>query len=280
MEAFLNIIKEIELKVNNNATNEDIQLLWNKLYLYEKYNKKKLNKKINELIYLEQNDIFYKLEELEIKPYYYLDVDPNLNNEITDFEQLKKLSNSILSDEQVILLLNTIIKISRNYISNNIKTDGLYCKCFEASEYITKMFGCLFSIYYLHTNDILNNNVFGHQFNVIEFNTINGVKRYIIDITYRQFYYISKCNINRIYHINEPNITPGYFFNDNFLATQLLENGYIELNEYNSKIYLDSFLLANLTKTNIDKNIFKIENEIHIDKNKYTKTLVKGTKLV
>ena len=27
-------------------------------------------------------------------------------------------------------------------------------------------------------------------------------------------------------------------------------------------------------------NIFKIENEIHIDKNKYTKTLVKGTKLV
>lgn len=77
---------------------------------------------------------------------------------------------------------------------------------------------------------------------------------YLIDCTYRQFFLVSKCNEGAFYNTKEHlkgKAAPqaGYFMNlnheDREFATNLLYNGYVELNEYTAKKYGDGFVLAN-----------------------------------
>lgn len=281
MKEIFNILKDISsIDENNKNILLELNKLWDKLYKYEKINRNELRKKINEYSN-ESLRLIYKLEQLENKSFYYVDVDPIINNDY--LFNLKKFKNKRLTDDEIKLILNTIVQDGRRFLVKkknvDIKKDNLLNLCIVTSRYLSSKYCKHFSIYTLRTDNIYNSE-FPHEFNVIEFLSIDGsIKRYIIDLTYRQFCLLSKCNKNRMYHVYGNYITPGFFFKNADLIKELLSKGYIEVNEKNSKIYADSFILASLTKKNIDLERFIIEDNVEYPEDEYIKTLVMGTKI-
>ena len=83
-----------------------------------------------------------------------------------------------------------------------------------------------------------------HSFNIL---TINN-KKYIVDLTYRQFFLKDKSSLERIGVCNLFNTLPGRFMimNDSRMktASKLLKDGYIEMNDENIKNYFDGFALS------------------------------------
>ena len=64
---------------------------------------------------------------------------------------------------------------------------------------------------------------------------------------------------------------PGYFVQDVEMIKKLLKDGYFEINEYNAKIYGDSFVLA--TRTADSKEIV---SKSEITGRQYVKALIYG----
>lgn len=93
-------------------------------------------------------------------------------------------------------------------------------------------------------NDELYNGGNYHYFNII----IVDNKKYLIDLTYRQFFTLVKNSLNRIGIPYLASPLPGIFMTLNKrrlnLACKLLENGYIELTDENGKDYFDAFTLS------------------------------------
>ena len=83
-----------------------------------------------------------------------------------------------------------------------------------------------------------------HAFNIV---TINN-KKYIVDLTYRQFFLRDKSSLERIGVCSLFNTMPGRFMtlNDSRKRTalELLKNGYIEMTDENVKNYFDGFALS------------------------------------
>jgi len=83
-----------------------------------------------------------------------------------------------------------------------------------------------------------------HYASLIQLNN----KKYLVDITYRQFFMINQNNINRIGvpYLNSCN--PGFFMmnNDSYkeIAQHLLNFGWIEATEPNLKAYFDGFAIS------------------------------------
>lgn len=73
-------------------------------------------------------------------------------------------------------------------------------------------------------------------------------KKYLVDITYRQFFMINQNNINRIGvpYLNSCN--PGFFMRKNEsykkIAQQLINFGWIEATDQNLKAYFDGFAIS------------------------------------
>lgn len=83
-----------------------------------------------------------------------------------------------------------------------------------------------------------------HTFNIV---TINN-KKYIVDLTYRQFFLKDKSSLERIGVCTLLNTLPGRFMtmSDSRLktASKILKDGYIEMTDENMKNYFDGFALS------------------------------------
>lgn len=155
-------------------------------------------------------------------------------NYIIDFD-IKNNNSSIL---------DKVISDVRSKLGN-IKETGLINKC----DYVTKLL-CLeldkYKIDYniCETHKLISNDVIGHMFLIVYIED----KSYIVDLTYLQFFLKDKCNKDM--YKEKDGITyiapdPGYYYVENNdkinIAKDILENGYIELDNNNLKSYLDSF---------------------------------------
>ena len=72
-------------------------------------------------------------------------------------------------------------------------------------------------------------------------------KYYLIDTTYSQFFYTSHNSLNRIGLVYIPSCNPGYFMllnNGKDIATKIIRDGYVELDENVFKTYLDAFTIS------------------------------------
>lgn len=153
---------------------------------------------------------------------------------IIDFE-IKNLDNNIL---------NKIVKDVRSELGD-IKNSGLINKC----DYVTKLvsskldnLGIDYNVF--ETHKILGSDVLGHMFLVVYIDD----NSYIVDLSYLQFFFKDRCSESMFRE--KDGITymapdPGYYYIKNSdkedVAKEILEKGYVSLNERNIKIYLDSF---------------------------------------
>ncbi|MEG2322274.1 MAG: hypothetical protein RSB71_02175 [Bacilli bacterium] len=275
MQEYINFLKQIEA-INDStfeSTNK-LNMLWTKLYLYEKKYRKEINNYYNANFSFA---LFSLIEELEHKPYYFFEQKLSLIKDFLSKEEIENLSKVRLNDEQIKLILDTIMLQTRVFLTNkchinDIKRDDLTGKCIMTSDYIWYHYRKLFDTYQLAVENIFTKTI-GHTITIINFNHIDGLKSYILDPTFRQFCLISKCNINRIYHISNCKVAPGYFMDTNTAQT-LLENGYLELSLKNAKLYGDSFVLADQISQNNKENL-----KTTISGDSFVKALTYGTRL-
>lgn len=83
-----------------------------------------------------------------------------------------------------------------------------------------------------------------HFANIIKYSN----KYYLIDITYSQFFYKFRNNLNRLGILNTGGCNPGVFMlmtdMGKKITNELISNRYIELNEEILKTYLDAFTIS------------------------------------
>lgn len=83
-----------------------------------------------------------------------------------------------------------------------------------------------------------------HYFNVIKY----AGEYYLVDITYLQFFYTKHNILDRIGLVNIPSCDPGCFMMMSDIgqdvATEIIKNGYIRLDERIFKTYLDAFTIS------------------------------------
>lgn len=190
------------------------------------------------------------------------------------------LRNSIISKENILpygklldvpirysqlkesdIFMERIVYIARKYLVDkytfygnyNINIEDMdfsdYCK--KAAEYIKSFCdkhnieSYILPIYPGYEKRALLYCGSGYHFaNIIKRNN----KYYLIDVTYSQFFYEKRNNLDRLGVVNISGCDPGIFMlmtdNGKTIATTLLEDGYIELNEEILKTYLDSFTIS------------------------------------
>lgn len=175
---------------------------------------------------------------------------------IFDFEIKNKKSNKL---ECIITKARKIIETMNNC---DIKESGLINKCDTACSILAELLDENNIDYsWIETNNVLGNDVLGHAFLVVNFNN----NKYIVDLTYLQFFSKDTCQAKWFKEKDGVTILapdPGYYYTVNLdkknIAIQLLENGYIKLNEESAKAYLDSFYFTRRgrrVEVEIDKSI-------------------------
>lgn len=99
------------------------------------------------------------------------------------------------------------------------------------------------------TQNTIHREAPGHSFLVAFFN--NFEDKYLIDLSYRQFFIKENCDIERLMVIDGCIVRPpdpGFFVMQNEdlanMASTILEHGYIYLDEQTAKYYGDSFYFA------------------------------------
>lgn len=157
-------------------------------------------------------------------------------------------SNDFDSDDK---LKNIIYNVRSKLLDNDIE-DPLIDKCTYSSNLVFRSFSELglnvrrVIIYpgFTKEHDLLHFGSEYHAFNIV---TIND-KKYIVDLTYRQFFLKNRSSLERIGVFSLFNTTPGKFMtlNDSRKRTalELLKNGYIEMTDENVKNYFDGFALS------------------------------------
>ena len=132
-----------------------------------------------------------------------------------------------------------------------IQNINLSNKCMECSEYIKKICdennieSYIISIYPGYDKKSMLYNGCGYHFaNIIKYNN----KYYLIDVTYSQFFYKFRNNLNRLGILDTSGCSPGIFMlmfdKGKNIANTVISNGYIELNEEIFKTYLDAFTVS------------------------------------
>ena len=157
-------------------------------------------------------------------------------------------SNDFDSDDK---LKNITYNVRSKLLGNNLN-DPLTDKCSYSSNLVSR---------YASQSDIDSRRViiypgftkehsllhFGsgyHAFNIV---TVSD-KKYIVDLTYRQFFLKDKSSLERIGVCTLFNTMPGKFMtlddSRKKTALELLKNGYIEMTDENVKNYFDGFALS------------------------------------
>lgn len=149
-------------------------------------------------------------------------------------------------------ILDLIVRKTRQEVEKELKIDikkhGLTNKCDYVRNILAKNLDEEKIDYdFIETNQILGNDVVGHSF-LVSYLEKNS---YIMDLTYMQFFDKDNCKKNNYQQIDGITIKaplPGYYYitnlNDIDIAKNILENGYIKLDERSAKVYLDSFYLT------------------------------------
>ncbi len=168
-------------------------------------------------------------------------------------------SNGFDSDDK---LKNVIYNVRSKLLGSDIE-DPLIDKCTYSSNLVFRSFSELglnvrrVIIYpgFTKEHDLLHFGSGYHAFNIV---TIND-KKYIIDLTYRQFFLKDRSSLERIGVFSLFNTTPGKFMtlNDSRMNTalELLKNGYIEMTDENIKNYFDGFALSYRNATYYDETL-------------------------
>ena len=241
IEEIDNLIYLETKKINNDNYNEILE----KVYCYVKsklndlYNGKYLHPEYsiirNSLMMMEDN---IKGKLINTNSYFNINNKPEDLIEYLVYEARRYLINkyysyylkkeNILIDE---LNLTNYCEDSANYIKTIC--DRKKIKCF------------IIPIYPGYTDKInLYNGTGFHFANIVYYNN----NYYLIDITYSQFFYKNRNNLERIGLIDISNCKPGLFMLNNNqnkkLAIELLEKGYIKLDEDKLKRYLDAFTIS------------------------------------
>lgn len=123
--------------------------------------------------------------------------------------------------------------------------------CYKASNYIKNIcdknnIKCsILSIFPGYCEEAMLYDGNGYHFaNVLEYND----KEYLVDVTYSQFFYTVRNNLNRLGVMDIGGCEPGVFMlmtkKGKTVATNLITNGFIELNEEVFKTYLDAFTIS------------------------------------
>ena len=96
---------------------------------------------------------------------------------------------------------------------------------------------------YCENNRLYNGNGY-HFANIIK----NNNRHYLVDVTYSQFFYTVRNNLDRLGIVGTGGCNPGVFMlmteNGRKIANSLITNGYIELNDEVFKVYLDAFTIS------------------------------------
>lgn len=217
---------------------ERFNKLWTKLYKYEK----RLNindfddirSKFGDEIACSLNITLY---DAELKNIFYIDEKPSLQfpNEVS--------KKKIYTHEEIVNLLKYVSFMTRDILKEwfpDIENESLIGQCMQASE-IALLTLRRFNVdaYELRSERLFHTDI-NHSFVLAEFPTNDGVEAYIVDLTFRQFCLLSRCNPDRIYHFEYKSVFPGYYINSN-IASQLLRDGFLPLTGENAKAYAESF---------------------------------------
>lgn len=193
-----------------------------------------------------EKGILYKMMGIESKysQIYIIDSAPFI-------KKRDALSKNYTSDE----LLNYIVYKTREFLSfeipGDIKSANLTGLCYKASVRVKKVceeLGLACDVIRINAGFSKEKDLFKgssyHYFNIV---TIKGEK-YLIDCTYRQFFTLSRNNLNRIGVMGEKGCRPGAFIKyDEYrllLAKKLLKKGWIKISEKVLKAYFDGFALS------------------------------------
>ena len=227
-------------------TRENSEEILEGIYKYVKENSSKYyNKGLMHPGYGVIRDAIYELESYVKGRIIDVDVNFSLKDKSDSFiEYLVYLGRKHLIEKHYRILKNISDKLDLNLLNFTN-----YCK--ESAKYIKKICdekgidNYLLPIYPGYTNKYNLFNGSGYHFaNIIHYNN----KYYLIDITYSQFFYKDRNNLERIGLVNIPGCTAGRFmlFDDinKNIAINILKNGYIELNEEIIKRYLDAFTIS------------------------------------
>lgn len=166
---------------------------------------------------------------------------PKLLIDTLNSEALKELSDYVLSKEEAKQILDTIVYGARmtlkEYYNIDISNEPLTGYCMDAVRECCSI-GKDFDILPYKVETTFEENIY-HQFAVIRLETKEGVKRYIIDPTYRQFCIVGECEESQV----QPTyIAPGHFFYNKSLLKRLLRDGYFEITRSSLPCYANSFI--------------------------------------
>ena len=184
-----------------------------------------------------------------------------------------------LTIEEIHILLNWTVENTRQniekYTGKNIKNDDLMGLCGFCRTSSLLPFKKIFKETYNSTTDFpYVSEELRHAFGTIAFplKTENEIeeKKYLIDITYRQFFKKIMCE-TKYKNDGTTEVDPGYFLCSKKRKTikslefskQLLKKGYIELTNENLMLYINSFILSSIFRTNLQ--LIGIINKLEID---------------
>lgn len=218
----------------------------------------------------------------------------NINDNVVDgcIDKLKDITVNndlvLFNEADAKIILDSVISKTWNMIANvskiDIENNPLTNKC----DLIQAIVGATLKninakVYIVDTQKAINSDVCGHSFLVVCFPICDGnkitEKYYLVDPAYRQFFLKENCHDSK-YLISGNMILlapdPGYYYLNNRetikAASYIIENGYIELNETNAKIYGDSFYT---TRRGYVADIYQIKDS-KINGNIYIKSFLKA----
>lgn len=197
---------------------------------------------------------------------YTIDATPKLksiSNDIIDecIYKLKAITTNkdmvAFNDNDANIILDFVINKTWNMIADVLKIDIENNPLTNRCDLIQAIVGQTLEklnvrVHIVDTQKAINDDVNGHSFLVVGFPICDGnsitEKYYLVDPTYRQFFLKENCCDSK-YLIKDNMILlapdPGYYYLNNpgslTVASNIIENGYIELNDVTAKIYGDSF---------------------------------------
>lgn len=197
-----------------------------------------------------------------------------------DIENLVK--EPCLSEKQAHRLLDFIVFFTREkleyLLGGSIKDADLIGYCgFAQYLSLTSLLNINKEITINNISSFTNEKYFRHAFGTVNIPVKKGksiiFKRYLIDVTYRQFFTKMLC-FDSLYH------DPGYFLTCKFrskknlrFVSELIRKGYVELTEDNLLIYVRGFLYSAIERC-ICESDFCAENKDKIKYYFYKKVLV------
>jgi len=203
---------------------------------------------------------------------YIVDFKPVIIEEI-DYDMLASIedkinSNISITQEEYKYFLDNLCYIVRNMVNSNMDNFDYKCDIFQVMFYhYFKNLNCEFIP--CMTQNVITNNIVGHSFSILKLLVEGKEKLFLLDPSYIQFFNVNKCKYNN--YVVDSNIKnhilltpdPGYFIkeNDKEIINDLLNQGYIELDQDIARIYGDSFLntkqgIRNLNIQTIPGNIY------------------------